>query len=342
MTVVVGHLPRPDGHGALDLGLRFARARGEPMLVVTVVPRQWSTPSPARVDAEFGEYARRVGAEAAASAGAYLAAAGVDVPVSYRAVPGRSVASTLVEVVQEAGGTVLVVGGTADAPPGRIGVGTTAQKLLHAAPVGVALAPRDRSPDSSPGSSPGSSPRGTPDGRPDSRADSTVDGTVDRAVDSTVDGTVDRTAGFGRLTVAFSDSESSVRTVAATAELAARLGVALRVASFGVRNPTMYPPEVGLHAEDSVLDSWADQAVEAQRRLVSGGIVGAGVPRVIGTGTSWDEAVAAVDWRGDELLVVGSSDSGPLARVFLGSRASKLIRAAPVPVLVLPHPSSRS
>jgi len=326
MTVVVGHLPRPDGHGALDLGLRFARARGEPMLVVTVVPRQWSTPSPARVDAEFGEYARRVGVEAAASAGAYLAAAGVDVPVSYRAVPGRSVASTLVEVVQEAGGTVLVVGGSADAPPGRIGVGTTAQKLLHAAPVGVALAPRERSPGRSPGSPPG--------GRADSTADSTVDGTVDS--------TVDRTAGFGRLTVAFSDSESSVRTVAAAAELAARLGVALRVASFGVRNPTMYPPEVGLHAEDSVLDSWADQAVEAQRRLVSGGIVGAGVPRVIGTGTSWDEAVAAVDWRGDELLVVGSSDSGPLARVFLGSRASKLIRAAPVPVLVLPHPSSRS
>ncbi|MEU6699165.1 universal stress protein [Pseudonocardia sp. NPDC046786] len=301
MTVVVGYLPHRGGPGALDLGLRLAHARGEPMLVVTVVPRQWSTPSPAKVDAEFGEYARRVGEEATAAARAHLT--GTTVPVGHRAVPGRSVASTLVDVVQDAGGTVLVVGSAAGGPDGRIGLGTTAQKLLHAAPVGVALAPRG-------GGSPGSPDPGD--------------------------------APFGRLTVAFSDSDSSVRTVAAAAGLAARLGTPLRVASFGVRNATMYPPEVGLHAEDSILESWADQAAEAQHRLVADGTVDAGVPCVIGTGTGWDEAVAAVDWRSDELLVVGSSDSGPLARVFLGSRASRLIRAAPVPVLVLPHLSSRS
>ena len=42
--------------------------------------------------------------------------------------------------------------------------------------------------------------------------------------------------------------------------LAKQLGTSLRVASFGVRNATMYPPEVGLTAEDSVLDSWSGQA----------------------------------------------------------------------------------
>ena len=36
------------------------------------------------------------------------------------------------------------------------------------------------------------------------------------------------------------------------------------------------------------------------------------------------------------LLVLGSSPSGVLARVFLGSRARKLIRYSPVPVVVLP------
>jgi nucleotide-binding universal stress UspA family protein len=143
-------------------------------------------------------------------------------------------------------------------------------------------------------------------------------------------------AGFTRLTCAFSDSESSVRTVAHAAELAKQLGVPMRVASFGVRHATMYPPEVGLTAEDSVLDSWADQAADAQRRLVADGVIDAAVPCVIGTGSGWVESVGSIDWQRDELLAIGSSAAGPLARVFLGSRAAKLIRAAPVPVVMLP------
>jgi nucleotide-binding universal stress UspA family protein len=35
--------------------------------------------------------------------------------------------------------------------------------------------------------------------------------------------------------------------------------------------------------------------------------------------------------------VVGSSSSGPVARVFLGSRSSKIVRHAPVPVVVVPR-----
>ena len=37
------------------------------------------------------------------------------------------------------------------------------------------------------------------------------------------------------------------------------------------------------------------------------------------------------------MLVVGSSASGPLARVFLGSAAAKIARHAPVPVTVVPR-----
>lgn len=292
MTVVVGYLPHRGGRGALDLGIQIAHARGEPMTVVTVVPRQWSTPSPAKVDAEFGEYARQVGEQARAEAQEYLSGATVDVPTTYRSVPGRSVSRTLIDVVGSDGGTTLVVGSSADGPESRIVPGSTAEKLLHAAPAAVALAPR---------------------------------GYRSVAAD-----------GFARLTVGFSDGPASVRTVGEAATLAGKIGVPLRVASFGVRNATMYPPEVGLHAEDSVLDSWADQAVAAQRRLVSDGVVGPDVPCVIGTGSGWDGAVAAIEWQRGELLALGSSDTGPLARVFLGSRAAKLIRASPVPVLVLP------
>ncbi|MGY4653565.1 universal stress protein [Mycobacterium sp. URHB0021] len=40
-------------------------------------------------------------------------------------------------------------------------------------------------------------------------------------------------------------------------------------------------------------------------------------------------------WRGD-LLGIGTSPVGGIARVFLGSRGSKILRHSPVPFLVLP------
>jgi nucleotide-binding universal stress UspA family protein len=47
--------------------------------------------------------------------------------------------------------------------------------------------------------------------------------------------------------------------------------------------------------------------------------------------------VAAAGWSDGDLLVVGSSRLGPLARVFLGSTATRIVRAAPVPVVVVPR-----
>ena len=38
-----------------------------------------------------------------------------------------------------------------------------------------------------------------------------------------------------------------------------------------------------------------------------------------------------------EVLVVGSSRLGPVARVFLGSNSTKIVRSSPVPVVVVPH-----
>jgi nucleotide-binding universal stress UspA family protein len=292
VTVVVGYIPHRGGRGALDLGLQLAHARGEAMAVVTVVPRQWSTPSLAKIDAEYAEYARQVGEAAEEQAREYLTDTSVTVDTSYRTATGRSVSSALIDAVRAVEGSTLVIGSSADGPEGRIVTGSAAEKLLHSAPIPLAISPRGY-----------------------------------RSVAA---------AGFTRLTCAFSDAASSVRTVSHAAELAKLMGAPLRVASFGVRHATMYPPEVGLTAEDSVLDSWATQAAEAQHRLVADGIVDGATPCVIGTGAGWVESVSSIDWQRDELLAIGSSSAGPLARVFLGSRAGKLIRASPVPVMVLP------
>ena len=61
------------------------------------------------------------------------------------------------------------------------------------------------------------------------------------------------------------------------------------------------------------------------------------VETVIGSGDSWGEAIDDIDWGDGDVLVVGSSDPGPIARVFLGSRATKILRHLPVPVFVVPR-----
>ena len=58
---------------------------------------------------------------------------------------------------------------------------------------------------------------------------------------------------------------------------------------------------------------------------------------VVGQGESWDAALDDVEWRDGDVLVVGSSTIGPIARVFLGSRSSKIVRHSPVPVVVVPR-----
>jgi nucleotide-binding universal stress UspA family protein len=57
----------------------------------------------------------------------------------------------------------------------------------------------------------------------------------------------------------------------------------------------------------------------------------------VGHGATWEEAIEDVDWEPGDVLVVGSSSSGPVARVFLGSRAAKIVRQSPVPVVVVPR-----
>jgi nucleotide-binding universal stress UspA family protein len=61
------------------------------------------------------------------------------------------------------------------------------------------------------------------------------------------------------------------------------------------------------------------------------------VETVIGRGASWAEALDDIGWDDGDVLVVGSSDVGPVAQVFLGSRATKILRHSPVPAFVVPR-----
>jgi nucleotide-binding universal stress UspA family protein len=133
-----------------------------------------------------------------------------------------------------------------------------------------------------------------------------------------------------RVTVAFGGRHEDL--VVATASVAARIGTSLRVASFAVRPHPPYTAGVGREADDSMTDQWIAEITAAARAAV-----GDGAEIVIGEGEDWGEALEDVPWREGDVLVVGSSSIGPLARVFLGSRATKIVRHSPVPVVVVPR-----
>ena len=58
---------------------------------------------------------------------------------------------------------------------------------------------------------------------------------------------------------------------------------------------------------------------------------------MVGCGETWERGLEDVEWDDGDVLVVGSSSIGPVARVFLGSRATKIVRHSPVPVVVVPR-----
>lgn len=147
-------------------------------------------------------------------------------------------------------------------------------------------------------------------------------------------------ANVRRVTAAFGAAEGSAELVLAAAEVAGRLGVPLRVASFAVRPRTPLTAGIGSRAESSVVQEWVADVERAQHDVLARVAALPGAPAasaVVGHGTDWDDALEDVGWDDGDVLTVGSSSVGPLARVFLGSRSSKIVRSSPVPVVVVPR-----
>jgi nucleotide-binding universal stress UspA family protein len=143
---------------------------------------------------------------------------------------------------------------------------------------------------------------------------------------------------FESLTCAYAGTEQSAEALAATCELAKRFDASLWVATFAPSADTMYPPPVGFDVEDMVTEAWAEQAVTLQKQAVAycreQGI--ADVKAFVARGRGWAGALQNVEWDEHDVLVLGSSRLGPIARVFIGSTATKILRHTPVPTLVVP------
>ncbi len=136
------------------------------------------------------------------------------------------------------------------------------------------------------------------------------------------------TVGFGR-----GDHDSGLLTAAA--RQADRLGIRLRVACFAVRPSGARGRSIEADVEDLVIGEWMEQVrADIGEALVRAEVDPRRVEIVIGAGSTWEEALTAVEWSDGDLLAIGASTS-PVSRFFLGSHASKILRNSPVPVLVV-------
>jgi nucleotide-binding universal stress UspA family protein len=250
------------------------------------------TPSIARIDAEYAQYADQLAADSAKQAQQCIDSLATGLEVKFHKVAHRSVSGGLLEAVDELESEVLVLGSASEGKLGQVVVGSTADRLLHSSPVPLTISPRGY--------------RGP------------------------------KAGGLTRITAGYPGTPETLHVVERVAALAEQLNVPMRVVTFAVRGRTMYPPEVGLRAEDSILEQLATHARETLAQLKADGVIGKDVELQVVTGNGWDDALDAADWEDGDLLAIGTSPVGGIARVFLGSRGSKILRHSPVPVLVLP------
>lgn len=219
------------------------------------------------------------------------------VPASFVRHSARSAPAGLLELAERYSADLIVLGSSSAGVFGHVALGSVSDRLLHSSPTPVALATRGF--------------RAGPD------------------------------ATVTRVTVAYGETSGAGSLVLAAGWIAARLSASLRIASFAVWSRPAYPTTLGTDSEDLVMQEWTAKVRQAARAALAQVQELAAVPHdieiVIGRGRSWAEAIEDVGWGDGDVLVIGSSELGPVARVFLGSRATKILRHSPVPVVVVPR-----
>jgi nucleotide-binding universal stress UspA family protein len=209
----------------------------------------------------------------------------------------RSAPAGLLEVAAQHDATMLVLGSSSAGFFGHVALGSVTDRLVHSSPVSLAFAPRGFR---------------------------TREGTR-----------------VSRVTAAFGGGHSAENLVVAAASVAAQVEAGLRIASFAVWSRPPYTMQLGTDTEEAVLTEWSKTMQESVEKALSQveslSVAPQSVETVIGRGATWSEAIDDMPWEEGDIVVVGSSALAPVASVFLGTRATKILRHSPVPVAVVPR-----
>ena len=220
-----------------------------------------------------------------------------DVAATFVRHRATSAPAGLLEVADQHDASLIVLGSSSAGVFGHIALGAVTDRLLHSSHLPVALATRGFR----------------------AKAGATVRG----------------------VTAAYGGAEDADNLAVAAAAFAARVGASLRLASFAVWSRPAYTTRLGSDGEDDVLAEWLSEMRAATEETLGKVRELPDVPHdlaaAVGMGTNWAEAIEDIEWQDGEVLVIGSSSVGPVKRVFLGSRAAKIVRHSPVPVVVVPR-----
>lgn len=143
---------------------------------------------------------------------------------------------------------------------------------------------------------------------------------------------------IGRLVVAIETTRHQAQ-LAPIVEIARGLGLPVVFVTIVRRTTRIYTTQLGADAEDevlAVLRADAEAALAAALALVPPEAAAYASGEVL-AGDDVTAALMRFDWRGDDLLVCGSSTLGPLRRVLLGDMTFRILRGSPAPVLVMPR-----
>jgi|SRR4051794_19954688 nucleotide-binding universal stress UspA family protein len=125
-VIVIGYIPKPEGRAALALGAQEAKARSASVVVVNSHRggREFDRDDAVESEAQLDEV-RRV-----------LQEAGVEHEVR-QLVRGLDPAEDLINVAQEVGADLIVIGLRRRSPVGKLILGSNAQRILLDAPCPV-------------------------------------------------------------------------------------------------------------------------------------------------------------------------------------------------------------
>jgi nucleotide-binding universal stress UspA family protein len=142
-----------------------------------------------------------------------------------------------------------------------------------------------------------------------------------------------RTAPITRLTLAVGQRTGAEAAIETAIRAAKRRGVPLRLVSL-----------VELDAAGDAGEAINAAQIHANTVLTAAsGKVPAGheVGVAVAHGRTIEEAIDGLEWDDGEILIVGSSRLAEKNRMFLGSTANKVLRALPVPMVVVPRDYDR-
>jgi nucleotide-binding universal stress UspA family protein len=117
MAIVVGYVPRPEGHAALDRAIEEAKLRGARLVVLNV------SRGDALVDSRFASSSDWDAVKA------QLEGSGVEYEVA-QSVEARDPADQLLRVAEETNAELIVIGLRRRTPVGKLIMGSAAQTVL--------------------------------------------------------------------------------------------------------------------------------------------------------------------------------------------------------------------